>query len=692
MPSTQSKLTKLNLKPGFHRESTQYSEEGSWFDGDRVRFREGKPENLRGYEKRITEGLIGTVRDLTTWADNNTQKLLALGTEQQLGILANDVVYDVTPIVKTVSVGDSGTAGSFSTSVGSTRITVSINTHGAVVGDWLVFSSTSINGFGTNGRDFSSSSFGGPTFQAVSVQDFNQFSVSTIIAATSTETNQGHGTAGFLLETGRLNNIQGLGYSAGNYIGEKDSGTANGTTAFKLIDSTQNFLSTVHVNNKVNNLTDSTTAVVLSIDSNTQLTLDTDIMASGESYSIISPDPNNTRAWNTPALTSNITFQATQWSLDAFGEDLLAVRRGGQLLHWDASQNAIPVRTSIVTTGPSRINSIIVSPNDRHVLALGTNEVVTSVFNPLLVRWSDREDYEDWTPSISSTSGELQLIGGTQIVGGIRTRNAIHVWTDISAYALNFVGPPFIFKPTELGTNCGLVGPHAAVDVDGVSYWMGTSDFFVFDGRVRRLDCTIRRFFFDSFNITQADKVYAGLNSEFSEVVWVYPKEDSLEPDAYIAYNFRENAWTSGTGFFTTYEDSNVFPDVITTGSVEKGETSFLWNNEPKDVFDGDGVALTSFIESADMDIEDGDDLMFINKLIPDITINTGYLKFTITTRQYPTSSEVVKGPYPIDSGTDKIDLRVRGRQAKVRVSTAALGASWQWGSVRLAMQRDGKR
>jgi hypothetical protein len=692
MPSTQSKLTKLNLKPGFHRESTQYSEEGAWFDGDRVRFREGKPENLRGYEKRITEGLLGTVRDLTTWTNNNTQKLLALGTEQQLGILYSDQVFDVTPIIKTVSVGDSGTQGNFNTSIGSTRITVSITNHGAVVGDWVVFSSTSINGFATNGRDFSSAEFGGPTFQTVSVQDLNLFSVSTLIAAASTETNQGHGTTGFLLETGPLNNIQGLGYSAGNYVVEKDSGTATGTTTNKLVDSTQNFITTVHIGDKINNITDSTTAIITAIDSNTQLTLDTDIMASGEVYIIFDPLANNTRAWNAASPASNITFKATQWSLDNFGEDLLAVRRGGQLLHWDASQSAWPVRTSIVATGPSKINSIIVSPNDRHVLALGTNEVVTSVFNPLLVRWSDREDYEDWTPSISSTSGELQLIGGTEIIGGIRTRNAIHVWTDTSAYALNFVGPPFIFKPTELGTNCGLVGPHAAIDVDGVSYWMGTSDFFVFDGRVRRLDCTIRRFFFDSFNISQSDKVYAGLNSEFSEVVWVYPKEDSQEPDSYIAYNFSENVWTSGTGFFTTYEDNRVFTDVITTGSVEKGGTSFIWNNEPKDVFDGDGVALTSFIESADMDIEDGDDLMFINKLIPDITINTGYLKFTITTRQYPTSSEVVKGPYPIDSGTDKIDLRVRGRQAKVRVSTAALGASWQWGSVRLAMQRDGKR
>jgi hypothetical protein len=692
MPSTQSKLTKLNLKPGFHRESTQYSEEGAWFDGDRVRFREGKPENLRGYEKRITEGLLGTVRDLTTWTNNNTQKLLALGTEQQLGILYSDQVFDVTPIIKTVSVGDSGTQGNFNTSIGSTRITVSITNHGAVVGDWIVFSSTSINGFATNGRDFSSAEFGGPTFQTVSVQDLNLFSVSTLIAAASTETNQGHGTTGFLLETGPLNNIQGLGYSAGNYVVEKDSGTATGTTTNKLVDSTQNFITTVHIGDKINNITDSTTAIITAIDSNTQLTLDTDIMASGEVYIIFDPLANNTRAWNAASPASNITFKATQWSLDNFGEDLLAVRRGGQLLHWDASQSAWPVRTSIVATGPSKINSIIVSPNDRHVLALGTNEVVTSVFNPLLVRWSDREDYEDWTPSISSTSGELQLIGGTEIIGGIRTRNAIHVWTDTSAYALNFVGPPFIFKPTELGTNCGLVGPHAAIDVDGVSYWMGTSDFFVFDGRVRRLDCTIRRFFFDSFNISQSDKVYAGLNSEFSEVVWVYPKEDSQEPDSYIAYNFSENVWTSGTGFFTTYEDNRVFTDVITTGSVEKGGTSFIWNNEPKDVFDGDGVALTSFIESADMDIEDGDDLMFINKLIPDITINTGYLKFTITTRQYPTSSEVVKGPYPIDSGTDKIDLRVRGRQAKVRVSTAALGASWQWGSVRLAMQRDGKR
>ena len=591
-----------------------------------------------------------------------------------------------------MSVGDSGTTGSFATSVGSTRITVSINNHGAVVGDWLVFSSTSINGFATNGRDFSTAEFGGPTFQAVSVQDLNLFSVSTLIAAASTEANQGHGTTGFLLETGPLNNIQGLGYGAGNYVVEKDSGTATGTTTNKLVDSTQNFITTVHIGDKVNNVTDGTTAIITAIDSNTLLTLNANIMASGEVYIIFDPNANNTRGYNTASSTSNITFKATQWSLDNFGEDLLAVRRGGRLLHWDASQSPWPVRTSIVATGPSKINSIVVSPNDRHVLALGTNEVVTSVFNPLLVRWSDREDYEDWTPSISSTSGELQLIGGTEIIGGIRTRNAIHVWTDTSAYALNFVGPPFIFKPTELGTNCGLVGPHAAIDVDGVSYWMGVSDFFVFDGRVRRLDCTIRRFFFDSFNITQADKVYAGLNSEFSEVVWMYPKESSMEPDAYIAYNFSENVWTSGTGFLTTYEDSRIFPDVITTGSVLKGGTPFLWNNEPKDVFNGDGLPLSSFIESADMDIEDGDDLMFINKLIPDITINTGYLKFTITTRQYPTSSEVVKGPYPIDSGTDKIDLRVRGRQAKVRVSTAALGSSWQWGSVRLAMQRDGKR
>jgi hypothetical protein len=253
--------------------------------------------------------------------------------------------------------------------------------------------------------------------------------------------------------------------------------------------------------------------------------------------------------------------------MDNWGEDLLAVRRGGQLIHWDADASVSPVRATLVATAPDQINSIVVSPNDRHVIALGTKEYGTGTFNPLLVRWSDQEDYTNWTPSATTTSGEIQLVDGTAITGGIRTRNAIHIWTDRALYGLQFVGPPFIFQTQLLGDNAGLIGPHAAIELEGVTYWMGYNDFFAFNGRVQKLNCTVRRFIYDSFHMAQADKVYCGTNSEFHEVIWLYPANDSLEPNRYVIYNTLENHWVFGEGIFTTFEDRNTFNNTITPGS-----------------------------------------------------------------------------------------------------------------------------
>ncbi len=628
MPSTNSRLQRLNLKPGFHRESTQYSEEGKWFDGDRVRFREGKPENLRGYQKFIDTSFIGTARDLLAWTNNNTEKLLGYGTESKLYVVYNDYPYDVTPIVSTVSIGNLGTTGSFDTVAGSPLIEVSSNNNGRKVGDYVEFSNTSINGFTTNGLDFSASSFGGPTFEVVSVQGINNFFISVTSVAASTESNQGSGIAFFLLATGQSNPIQGLGYGAGIY--------------------------------------------------------NAGVSTTGE------------RAWNQPAESSNIIFLGTQWSLDNFGEDLLAARQGGSLIHWDANASLAPVRSSVVGTAPSKINSIVISPNDRHVIALGTEEFATSVFNPLLVRWSDQEDYANWIPSVSSTSGELQLIDGTRIVGGVRGRNAILVYTDNALYTLQFVGPPFIFRMAQVGTNCGLIGSHAAIDVGGRTYWMGDTDFFMFDGSVKKLDCTIRRYLYDDFNMTQKSKVFAGLNSEFHEIIWLYPKSGSNEPDGYVIYNYMENTWVYGSNFYTTFIDDSVFLNTVATGAVTGNVSAtnpqFIWYNEPTSVFSGDSQPLTSFIESADIDIGDGDDIMFIDKIIPDYDINTGTIKFSINIKDYPAGTTKEVGPFDITDATQKIDMRARGRQANFRVSTSDLNTSWKWGSVRVAIQPAGKR
>jgi len=618
MPSSSSRLQKLNFLPGFHRESTQYSEEGKWYDGDRVRFREGKPENLRGYRKHSTTAIIGTSRVLHSWINNSTEKLLATATEQRLNIFFSGVNYDVTPI-RTVTTLTSV----MNVQSGSPIVSVSLTNHGVSVGDWVTFSSTSIPGF-SEGTDFAVTAFGGPTYKITSKSGLNNFAFTLNYTADSNFTDVGIATASFLIPTEQTDSIQGLGYSAGVY----NAGTST----------------------------------------------------TGE------------RAWNTAASSSNIIFAANQWSMDNWGEDLLAVRRGSELFYWDADASVTPQRATIVATSPSKINSIVVSPNDRHVIALGTNEAGTSIFNPLLVRWSDQEDYTNWQPSISSTSGEIQLVDGTEIVGGIRSRNAIHIWTDRAMYALNFVGPPFIFNNTLLGNNAGLIGPHAAVALEGVTYWMGINDFFAFNGRVQKLNCTVRRHIYDSFNMSQADKVYAGTNSEFHEVIWLYPANDSLEPNRYIIYNTVENHWVFGTGFFNTFEDRVVFDNTITNGAVSVGADNYYWDNEPVSVYTGDGQALTSYIESADFDIEDGDNLMFMDRIIPDYTINQGSIQFSIDTKQYPSGSTITKGPFTINNGTEKIDMRARGRQAAIRVSSSDSGTSWRWGSIRLAIQPDGGR
>ena len=256
---------------------------------------------------------------------------------------------------------------------------------------------------------------------------------------------------------------------------------------------------------------------------------------------------------------------------------------------------------------------------------------------------------------------------------------------------MQFVGPPFTFKFQQQGTNCGMIGPHAGVDYNGTPMWMGYENFYAFDGQVRNLPATIRRYVFDNLNMDQKDKVYAGINSEFKEIIWLYPSKNSSECDSYVLYSPDENYWTYGTCFWTTFADRTVFGNTITTGATVSG--SHLYNNEPTDIFTGNGAGLSSYIESADFDIEDGNELMFMDKLIPDFDINTGNIKFSITTKQYPESTNATtKGPFTISNTTDKINMRARGRQGRIKVSCNSTGTKWRWGSLRLAVQPDGGR
>tara|TARA_R110000772_G_scaffold211917_1_gene322472 strand:- start:711 stop:2528 length:1818 start_codon:yes stop_codon:yes gene_type:complete len=605
MASTDGTLLKLTYQPGFHRETTRYTEEGKWFDGDKVRFREGRPENIRGWSKRVTTPFDGTARDLLVWSDNQTERLAAFGTEQKLYAYEGTDNVDITPIVTTTAL-----VSAFSVASGSPLVNVSSAAHNREVLDWILISSTTtIGGNIVLGTD---------TYDVVSVADVNHYIISATQAASVTETSAGAGSQSFLIKSGEFIAIAGLGFGA-------------------------------------------------------------DVYNAGVSVTGV-------RAWNRPTSTSPFTFENAQWSLDNFGEDLLACRRGGQIYFWDRSDGATPQRATLVTASPANIRSILVSPNDRHVIALGSTGI-DDTFSPLRVRWSDQEDFNNWTPSVSSTSGEVELTDGTRIIGGVRSRNQINIWTDKSLYGMSFVGNPFVFQFRQLGTNCGLIGQHACVDYDGRAFWMSDDNFYSFDGQVRNLRSTVRRYIFDDINFSQLDKVYAGVNSEFKEIIWLYPSAASEECDSYVIYNPEEDHWVYGTCKWTTFQDRSVFNNTITTGS-----DSYLFDNEPFNIFTGDGETIPNFVESSDFDFEDGMDIIFIDRIIPDFDMNDGTLAIKITTKQFPTGPETVKGPYYINSGTRKVDLRARGRQARVRVSAASNNGSWRWGAVRISGQRDGNR
>lgn len=472
---------------------------------------------------------------------------------------------------------------------------------------------------------------GTSTYQ-VSVNNANTFAVNVATTASAAQSSSGNGHIHYLLKTGVSNAAAGLGYGAASY----------------------------------------------------QAT----VCAS------------QTRAWNQPTSTgaSDFSSEITQWSLDNWGEDVLANRRGGAIYYWDADASTSPVRAAIVTNSPTTVNSIIVSPNDRHAIALGTNEFGTTAspsgtYNPMVVRWSNQEDYTNWTPSINSTSGEVIIADGTKIVGAKRSRNAINIWTDNSLWAMTFVGPPFIFNFAQLGTNCGLIAQHAAVDYDGRAVWMGYDNFYVFDGQVRSLPCTVRRYIFDRLNVDQKDKIFCGINSEFKEVIWLYPSTDSSECDSYVVWSPDENYWSYGESIFTTFADKHVFGNTITTG-VDSGSNK-LYNNEVDGMYTADGQAMSSFIESADFDIDSGNEIMFLNRVIPDFDLSDGSLTFSIKTKDFPESSTAREKPSPphtVTNATAKIDMRARGRQGRVRVSCDSAGTSWKWGSIRLAIQPDGRR
>ena len=401
------------------------------------------------------------------------------------------------------------------------------------------------------------------------------------------------------------------------------------------------------------------------------------------------------------------------WSADNFGEDLIINARDGGIYYWDKSTSSAPFAQAVTLDSlagadagtPTIAKQVLVSDNDRHVIVFGCDPVNNiGTQDPLLIRFSDQENITTWTPTATNTAGDLRIGSGTRIVCAVETRQQVLVFTDVSLHAMQYLGPPFTFGISQLSENTTIMGPMVAKAVDDLVFWMGIEEFYVYTGQVQKLPCTVRSYVFDDFNLTQAEKVFASLNSSFSEVTWFYPSASSDNIDRYVTYNYSEQVWTIGSLARTAWIDRgiNAFP-------IAAGLDGYLYEHE---VGNDDGSTMpvspiSAYIEASPIDIQDGDSYAFVRRLIPDMTFagtDSGagdvsvdmILKaqnFPGSNFSYSNSSSVTRSAtVPVEQYTDQAHVRLRGRSIALRVESDTVGVRWRVGMPRIDIRPDGRR
>jgi hypothetical protein len=432
--------------------------------------------------------------------------------------------------------------------------------------------------------------------------------------------------------------------------------------------------------------------------------------------------------WGTPRSSSTTTIDAGSWSLDNYGEKLIATIKNGSTFEWDPTAGTgVNSRATLIPNNPTTTVLTRVSDRDRHLIHFGTETTIGSsaTFDPMFIRFSDQEDIQVYEPTSTNTAGTFRLDNGSKIVAAVKGKDYILVLTDEAAYTMQFVGPPFTFSIRQVGSNCGCVGQHAAVFVDGAVFWMGDSgNFFVFDGTVKVLPCTVDDFVFttngDSLGLsfTNGEMVFAGHNSLFNEINWFYPKANSTQIDRLVTYNYEEKSWSTGSLARTTYEDAHVLPTPTATqylpaltpnaptinGVSNGGSYVFAHEvgvNEVLNLTSNNttSVVISSYIRSGDFDLDiegDGEYFIKIRRFIPDFKYLEGNAKVTLFFKAYPADSTTAQGlttvgPFTISSTTDKIDTRARGRLASIKIENDAINDNWRYGVFRVDIQPDGR-
>jgi len=418
----------------------------------------------------------------------------------------------------------------------------------------------------------------------------------------------------------------------------------------------------------------------------------------------------NAGAWNnstygTARSSSTVDIDARLWSINNWGEDLIITQKDGGTFEWNTSGGMSNNRATIVANAPTNSTLSLVSTETRHVVCMGTETSIGNIAtqDKMFIRWSDQEDYNQWTPNVTNSAGSQRIAGGSEIRCARPAKGTILVWTDTTMQSMSFIGPPFIFGFRQLGNDCGAVGLNSAMVIDDVAYWMSDGQFFRYAGSVQEIPCPILNHVFDDINKVQYAQVYAAQNSNFSEVIWYYCSSSSDQCNRYVIYNYLENSWYFGTMDRSTYQDNGVelnplateyFPNsnissITTINGLTDGR-SIIYAQESG--VNADGAALPAFIQSGDGDIADGETFSFINKVVPDFQDQTGNTVITLSVKDYPNDTATVGETLTVSNTTSFINTRIRGRQSNIKIENIDIGDNWRFGTLRVNIKQDGKR
>ena len=725
-------LTKIKFAPGIDKQDTAVGAEGRWVDSDNVRFRYGLPEKVGGWQSLLTDTLVGVARKQHAFVDRDGNRYVAIGTDKFLIIYFEGQFFDVSPLATAIT----GVTFTFNATTTVTLTTAAA--HNISVGDIIRLSGTTLPG-GTTG--VTTATFNDTNFQVLSVPTSKTL---TIKAATAGSSSSGGSVTITPFEVvGPAAQSYGYGYGVGNYGGTitgaaqttldgalaADTNGNNGSaTQIRLISATgfPTGGGTIAVGSELITYTGVAGAELTGITR----------AQKGTSSAIHSDGATVTNAteftgWGDAVDAGTITLEPGLWSLSNFGDVLVATIANGKTFTWDSSIAArLSTRASTTTSGflttnnPTATRATLISPTTRHLIHFGTEVTIgtPSTQDDMFIRFSEDENINGYTPEATNTAGTQRIQDGTRIMGALVAKENILVWTDNALYTMKFVGAPFTFGFEQVGTNCGLIGKNAAIEIDGVAYWMGNNGFFSFDGTVNTLPCSVEDYVYDDVDTTKGQQVNAGINNLFTEVTWWYPSQGSEFNNRYVVFNYGETGqatpmgnWYTGTNtnsirttwidslvyprpYATAFKDTNTGTFPVISGETGLGQTILFEQERGTDQVNPNGsvTTLTSFIQSFSFSLQKDQAEVFLamRRFLPNFKVLTGNNQVTLSIKDFPAQDDIetALSPFIIDSSTLKVDTRARGRYANIKIENTGVGESWRFGTFQVDIQPDGRR